>query len=198
MRQKFLTLSASFLLLAAALVDARPTVSHVVPAEPSVVEPALQPSVDADGLFSVKKAQRGVAFQGAVVLNIPGGYHINSNRPTNKFMIPTSVRVTGPRGVRIGRVQYPRAIVRSFEFAPDERLPVFEGRPAVRFTVTVPDTFKDDRVRLRAVVSYQACSNEACYRPDTRDITFTIKLADEGEDVERANNHIFGGRGRRR
>jgi hypothetical protein len=48
------------------------------------------------------------------------------------------VRVSGPRGVRIGGVRFPRANVRSFSFAPNERLPVFEGNPAARFDVTVP------------------------------------------------------------
>src|SRR3712207_8839617 len=50
----------------------------------------------------------------------PNGYHINSNRPTNKFMIPTAVRVTAPRGVRVGPVRYPRANVRTFSFARSE------------------------------------------------------------------------------
>ena len=199
MRQKILSFSATILLLAATLADARPAVvSFAARPESPVAEPTLQPSVDVHGVFSVKKAARGVPFQGAVVLEIPNGYHINSNRPTNKFLIPTVVRVTGPRGVRIGAVRYPRANVRSFDFAPDERLPVFEGRPAMRFDVTVPESFKQDKLRLRVVVSYQACSNEACFRPAERDITVSIGMTDEGEEVERINNHIFGSRSRRR
>src|SRR3712207_7119033 len=108
----------------------------------------------------------------------PNGYHINSNRPTNKFMIPTAVRVTAPRGVRVGPVRYPRANVRSFSFAPGERIPVFEGNPAVRFDVTVPATYAQDKIRLRVVVSYQACSDEACFRPAERDMSFSINVAD--------------------
>src|SRR3712207_1300618 len=143
-------------------------------------EPAttLQPGIDVNGVFSVRKAPRGGSFQGAVILGIPNGYHINSNRPTNKFMIPTSVRVTAPRGVRVGPVRYPRANVRTFSFAPDERIPVFEGNPAVRFDVTVPATYAQDKIRLRVVVSYQACSDEACFRPAERDMSFSINVAD--------------------
>jgi hypothetical protein len=132
-----------------------------------------------------------------VVLRIPNGYHINSNRPTNKFMIPTAVKVFPPRGVRVGPVRYPRANVRSFAFAPDERIPVFEGAPAMRFDVTVPAGFSQDRLRLRVVVSYQACSNETCFRPDQRDVTLSLDVADADDTVERINGHVFG-RGRRR
>lgn len=200
MRKKVFALSAAVLLVSIAFAHARPA---AVPGEalaPRAVEPssASQPGIDVSGVFSVNKAQRGGTFQGAAVLGIPGGYHINSNRPTNKFMIPTSVRVTGPRGVRIGPVRYPRAIVRTFGFAPDERLPVFEGSPAMRFDVTVPATYKQDKLRLRLVVAYQACSNEACFRPAERDVTLSINVADADEQVERINGHVFGGRGRRR
>lgn len=159
----------------------------------------LQPSIEAQGLFSVKKAPRGGTFQGAVIIGIPNGYHINSNRPTNKFMIPTSVRVTAPRGVRVGAVRFPRANVRTFSFAPGERLPVFEGNPAVRFDVTVPAAYAQDRIRLRVVVSYQACSDEACFRPAERDMTLSINVADADDEIENINGHVFGRiRGRRR
>lgn len=198
MRKKVFTLSAAALLLAVALVDARPAAPRVAPSAPPAVEPFVQPGIDVRGVFSVNKAQRGASFQGAVVLGIPNGYHINSNRPTNKFMIPTSVRVTGPRGVRIGPVRYPRANVRTFGFAPDERLPVFEGSPAMRFDVNVPASFKQDKLRLRVVVAYQACSNEACFRPDQRDVTLSINVAEADEEVERINGHVFGGRRRGR
>lgn len=188
MRRKLFAIQASLLLLASALAP------QAAPLSPAT---AAQPGLDANGIFSVNKAPRGETFQGAVVLGIPNGYHINSNRPTNKFMIPTRVTVTGPRGVRIGRVVYPRANVRSFAFAPNERLPVFEGNPAVRFDVTLPEGFAQDRLRLRVVVSYQACSDDTCFRPSERDITISIPVADEDDKVERINRHVFG-RGRRR
>ena len=199
MRRKLFAIQASIILLLGATTEAAPPAdtsalsaprAHAVPA-------AAQPGIDVNGLFSVNKAQPGGTFQGAVIVRIPDGYHINSNRPTNKFMIPTSVRIFPPRGVRVGPVRYPRANVRSFEFAPDERLPVFEGAPTMRFDVTVPAGFKQDRLRVRVVVAYQACSNETCFRPAERDITLSLDVAGADETVERINGHVFG-RGRRR
>ncbi len=198
MKLKASIISVCVLVVAlSSVIDAR--TNSVASNSTFTLEPVLQPSIDVNGVFSVKKAPRGGTFQGAVMLGIPNGYHINSNRPTNKFMIPTSVRVTAPRGVRIGPMRFPRANVRSFAFAPDERLPVFEGNPAVRFDVTVPAGFAQDKIRLRVVVSYQACSDEACFRPDTRDVTLSLNVADADEEVENINGHIFGrARGRRK
>lgn len=198
MKKELFSISAIFLLLSATFAEARPAAVSVARVEPDPAVAFYQPSVKLNGLFSVNKAPKGKSFQGAVVLEIPNGYHINSNRPTNKFMIPTAVRVTGPRGVRIGRVTYPRAIVRSFEFAPNERLPVFEGRPAVRFNVTVPESFKQEKLRLRVEVSYQACSDTACYRPDSRDVTLSINVAEPDDEIEQINKNVFGGGKRRK
>ena len=200
MKRQLFAIQASIILLLGATIQAAPPVT-TTPAPPTRADAAAatpaQPGIDVNGLFSVNKAQPGGVFQGAVIVRIPDGYHINSNRPTNKFMIPTSVRVFPPRGVRVGPVRYPRANVRSFEFAPDERLPVFEGAPAMRFDVTVPAGFKQDKLRVRVVVAYQACSNETCFRPAERDITLSLDVAGADETVERVNGHVFG-RGRRR
>ncbi|HEX7173666.1 MAG TPA: protein-disulfide reductase DsbD domain-containing protein [Pyrinomonadaceae bacterium] len=200
MRRQLFAIQASIILLLGATIQAAPPVT-TTPAPPTRAYTAAatpaQPGIDVSGLFSVNKAQPGSVLQGAVILRIPDGYHINSNRPTNKFMIPTSVRVFPPRGVRVGPVRYPRANVRSFGFAPDERLPVFEGAPAMRFDVTVPAGFKQDKLRMRVVVAYQACSDETCFRPAERDITLSLDVAGADEEVQRVNGHIFG-RGRRR
>ena len=198
MRRKLFAIQASIILLLGAAIQAAPPADTPAPPSATAAPSApAQPGIDVNGLFSVNKAQPGGAFQGAVILRIPDGYHINSNRPTNKFMIPTSVRVFPPRGVRVGPVRYPRANVRSFEFAPDERLPVFEGAPAMRFDVTVPAGFKQDKLRVRVVVAYQACSNETCFRPAERDITLSLDVAGADEEVQRINGNVFG-RGRRR
>lgn len=188
------TIIATFILLACALTQASPALHGATPSAPNVVAAApVQPGLNANGVFSVNKAPRGETFQGAVILGIPNGFHINSNRPTNKFMIPTRITVTGPRGVRIGPIRYPRANVRSFAFAPDERLPVFEGNPAMRFDVTLPAGFAQDRLRLRVVVAYQACSDDTCFRPSERDITVSIPVAGPDDKIERINRQVFGG-----
>src|SRR6202158_2920320 len=74
--------------------------------------PAPQPNSGVNGYFSNDRAQRGRVIQAAIVMEIPSGYHVNANRPLNKYSIPTALRIEGPRGVTIGPVIYPRAIVR--------------------------------------------------------------------------------------
>ena len=160
---------------------------------PAVV---AQPNIRVNGFFSTDKAQRGRTVQAAVVLDIPDGFHINSNRPLAKFLIPTSVKVEAPGSIKVGPVSYPRASLRSFSFS-EEKLSVYEGRAVLRFSVTIPADFSTGVTELRARVKYQSCNDEACFPPATRSITMPIAVVGAGESVKRINTNLFGG-GRKR
>ena len=118
--------------------------------------------------------KRGGAARASVVLNIPGGLHVNSNRPNNEYAIPTVVTVTS-REARVSAVSYPRGVSKKFSFS-DQPISVYEGRPAFGFNVTVPANFKGNVVRVRAVVRYQACTDEVCFSPKTEEITLTARV----------------------
>ena len=44
-------------------------------------------------------------------MEIPGGYHVNANRPLGKYAIPTTVKIEAPKGVIVGPIVFPRALV---------------------------------------------------------------------------------------
>lgn len=161
----------------------------------------LQGEVEANGFFSVDKAQQGSTFQGAVVLEIPGGLHVNSNRPLGKYTIPTVLRVEAPRGFRVGPVAYPRARVRAFRFgegAPEERLSVYEGRAVMRFNVSVPAGAEQGLREMRLTLRYQSCSDTVCFPPATRELRLPIAVVGAGAPVRRINGQYFGGGARAR
>lgn len=153
----------------------------------------VQPNIDVNGYYSMNKARRGLTIQAAVVMSIPGGYHVNSNKPGAKYLIPTSVTIEAPAGVRVGAVTYPRAITRSFKFS-EQKLSVYEGRAIMRFTVTVPANYADGRLELKARIRYQSCNDEVCFAPTSRDTSMGIDVVAANESVRRANGNIFGGK----
>ena len=117
---------------------------------------------------------RGAQARGTVTMSIPGGLHVNSNRPSSEYSIPTTVNITAS-GAKVGSVTYPRGANRKFEFS-ENAINVYQGTIRFPFSVKVPSNFKGDVIRLRAVVRYQACTNEVCYPPKTKDITFTARV----------------------
>lgn len=119
--------------------------------------------------------QLGKATRGTVTMSIPGNLHVNSNRPNSKYAIPTSVRVTGTGGVRAGGVTYPRGKNRKFSFS-ENSINVYEGRVSFPFNVTVPATYRGNTVRVVVAVRYQACTDEVCYAPTTKNVTLTARV----------------------
>jgi len=117
---------------------------------------------------------RGKAAKATVVLSIPGGLHVNSHRPTGEYAIPTTIKATA-RGVRIGSVSYPRGQNRTFSFS-ENPINVYEGRAAFNFNVTVPENYQGTSVAVRVTVNYQACTNEVCYPPKSKEITIRANV----------------------
>ena len=117
---------------------------------------------------------RGGSARGTIVMSIPGGLHVNSNRPNSEYAIPTTVRVSAS-GVKVGGVNYPRGKSRRFQFS-DDAISVYDGRAVFNFNVNVPANFKGNTVKVRAVVRYQACTDEVCYPPKNKEITLTARV----------------------
>ena len=164
--------------------------------------PAAQSSaVGINGFFSVDPAQQGSTFQAAIVLDIPDGLHVNSNRPLGKYAIPTSVKVSAPKGLKITPVSYPAGRVRTFRFgegAPEERLAVYEGRAIARFNVVVPADYEQGVAHVRASVRFQSCNDEVCFPPATRELDLAIAIVGRDTPVNHINGQYFGGGRRRR
>ncbi|MCY7375704.1 MAG: protein-disulfide reductase DsbD N-terminal domain-containing protein [Pyrinomonadaceae bacterium] len=123
---------------------------------------------------SIGAVKRGGSIRGTIVMSIPSGLHVNSSRPNSQYAIPTSVKVSAV-GAKVGSVSYPRGKNRKFGFSEDT-LNVYEGRSAFSFNLTVPANFKGNVVKVRAVVRYQACTDEVCYPPKTKEITLTAQV----------------------
>jgi len=117
---------------------------------------------------------RGSVARGSVNISIPDGLHVNSNRPSSEYAIPTVVTIRAT-GLRPSRVTYPRGRNRKFQFS-ENLINVYEGRVNFPFTVTVPANFKGSTIRVNASVRYQACTDEVCYPPRTRNVLLTARV----------------------
>jgi DsbC/DsbD-like thiol-disulfide interchange protein len=156
--------------------------------------PQQPPDIGVDGLLATDKAPRGRTTQAAVVMTIPAGFHVNSNRPLGKYAIPTRLEIKAPEGIKVSPVIFPRPVVRKFKFSENRPMAVYEGRAVMRFNVTVPARYQPGTAELRATLRYQSCNDEVCFPPQTREITIPLTIADTGESVKRINGEVFGGK----
>lgn len=137
--------------------------------------PQSAPNIGVNGSVAPNKVKRGRTAQATIVMDIPGGYHVNSNRPLEKFLIATQLKIEAPQGVRVGPISYPRAQVRSLKFSKN-KVAVFEGRTTIRFNVTVPAGYSGNKVELKARLRYQSCSDEVCFPPQNRDESIWLNV----------------------
>jgi DsbC/DsbD-like thiol-disulfide interchange protein len=137
--------------------------------------PQSAPNIGVNGSLSPSKAQRGRTVQATVVMDIPSGYHVNSNRPLEKFLIPTQLTIEVPKGIRLGPVSYPRAVVRKFNFSKNP-VAVYEGRATMRFNISVPRNFSSGSAEIKVRVRYQSCNDDVCFPPQTREISLWLNV----------------------
>lgn len=117
---------------------------------------------------------RGAKVKGTIVLSIPEGLHVNSNKPNSEYAIPTSVRISG-LGLKVGAIEYPEGTNRKFQFSESE-LNVYEGEISIPFTVTVPRNYRGKTLSVKALVRYQACTDEVCYPPRNKEVVMTATV----------------------
>ena len=137
--------------------------------------PQSAPNIPVNGTLSPGQTQRGRTVQGTIVMDIPSGYHANSNRPLERFLIATQLQIEAPRGIRVGPTVYPRPLLRSLKFSKS-KVSVFEGRTAIRFSVTVPRNFTGNSAELKARLRFQSCNDEACFPPQTREVKLWLNV----------------------
>jgi len=155
--------------------------------------PAPEPNISVVAYFSNDKVQRGRTVRVGVVIDIPSGYHINSNRPLENYLIATQLKVDAPSGVKVGAVSYPRALMKTFKFSKN-KLSVYERQTILRFDVTVPANYSGGTVDLKTHVRLQSCNDEVCFPPKTHNQDLRISVVGATDRVQRTNGWVFSGR----
>ena len=137
--------------------------------------PQSAPNIGVSGSLSANNVKRGRVVQGTITMDIPTGYHVNSNRPLEKFLVATQLQIEGSSGIRVGPVIYPRAVLRLFKFSKS-KVSVYEGRAIMRFSVGVPANAAIGPAGLKARLRYQSCNDEVCFPPRTQEVSLSLTV----------------------
>jgi hypothetical protein len=122
----------------------------------------------AAGADPVTASLRVDGANAVVEMTIAAGWHVNAHDPKDKFLIPTTVDVMPPAGMRAGAVKYPDAVEKALEFAGGKTLRLYEGK--VRLAAPLEGTATDG-APVAAKLRYQACDDTTCLPPKTVELT---------------------------
>jgi hypothetical protein len=131
-------------------------------------------TISVSGSIEKSSVKPGSKNKGTITLSIPKELHINSNKPTTEYMIPTEIKFSSNQA-KIIKISYPRGKNKKFDFS-EEPINVYDGKTTIKFDFTVHKTLKGKIIKIRVIASYQACTNEVCYQPQKKEIFLTTKV----------------------
>ncbi len=133
----------------------------------------MAPMLKVEPLATVK-ATKGATATVTVKASLPSGYHANTNKPTEAYLIPMTLKWTaGP--LEMDSVVYPKGSLEKYSFS-DKPLSVVTGQFEITTKFKVPAAAATGPAAQNGTLRYQACDNKACYPPKNIPVSFTVSV----------------------
>ena len=145
---------------------------------------SLRLAADAEQLVA------GRPFRLAAVATIAPGWHVNSNKPLEDYLIPTEASLAPSEGLTVGPPAYPAHREAKLPFS-DAPLALYDGETVVVFEGTVDAAAAPGPRTLRAALDFQPCNDAQCLAPARVEATLAIEVAPAGTAVAAANAALF-------
>lgn len=120
------------------------------------------------------RAKAGSTIEVRLPLELKGGFHVNSNAPLDKTLIP--LRVTWQDGL-LGatEVVFPKPVMETYKFTK-EPLSVFTGNFEVVTKFQVAPTAPAGPTAINGTVRYQACNDNGCQFPTNLPVAIQVTI----------------------
>lgn len=138
--------------------------------------PAADSVVSARGVPPPEALAAGNPVQLKVELDIPESYHINSNKPLEDYLIPTSLELQPLEGLEIKEIRYPVALMKKFSFS-DTPMAVFEGMVRIIVEAVPSTSLIGNPHELKGELHYQACTESMCLPEEIVPVTLPFSVA---------------------
>jgi hypothetical protein len=116
--------------------------------------------------------QAGKTVEGSIVIRIRPGYHINSNKPAEEYLIPT--KLTWNTAGLEAEVTYPEAELFVSQFSQEAML-VYSGEIEFKTKFKAPAKLPAGLTEIAGTLRYQACTDKACLAPASLDVTIPLR-----------------------
>jgi len=111
--------------------------------------------------------KRNDAVQTKIPVSILEGYHVNSNTPSDEYLIPLKVTWTSLGALEGGRVTYPKAEKIT---VGDQSLSVFTGKFDLAVSFKISANAPAGPGIATGKLGYQACNDKMCFPPKSIEI----------------------------
>jgi DsbC/DsbD-like thiol-disulfide interchange protein len=140
---------------------------------------------------SSEPVAKGKEFQIAVVVDIARGFHMNSHKPTDEYLIPTSLTAQLPAGFQLADTVYPEGKLEKFSFSPNKALDVYTNRVTLKMRVMAQGNAALGPATIPLTLRYQACNDAACLPPVRVPVMVPVTIAAAGTKTQPAHPEVF-------
>ena len=133
----------------------------------------MSPNLTVAALPTVK-AVKGSVTAVTLKASLPAGYHANSNKPTEAYLIPLTLTWTGGP-LHMESVTYPKGTSEKYSFS-ETPLSVVTGEFSITTKFKVPADAPNGPAAQTGTLRYQACDNKACYPPKKVPVNVTVSV----------------------
>src|SRR3984885_952988 len=147
--------------------------------------------VTTHSFVSLDPVPRGKEFQAAIVVKIATGYHMNSHKPSDSYLIPTTVTPQLPAGFTLAEAIYPAGRDEKFPFSPDKPLNVYSGSVTLRLRLTADNSVALGAATIPVTLRFQACNMSACLPPVKVPVSLELQVVAAGASTHAAHPEIF-------
>ncbi len=127
----------------------------------------------------------------ALQVELAEGLKLQSDRPREPALIPTTLYVDPPAGITVSEVVFPE----STDYAVpgfDQLQAVFNHRFAIGLVVRVDASHAAGAVTLPGSLRYQACDATLCYPPREVAATWTLQVEPPRQTFQKQYAEVFG------
>jgi DsbC/DsbD-like thiol-disulfide interchange protein len=112
-----------------------------------------------------------------ILINVKDGYHIQSNKTKDEFLIPTTIEIENNKYFETGKAAFPST--KKFRLqGTEEDLDVFGNYIEVKIPLQINTMVKKGNHSIRAKLKYQACDERTCLAPKTIDFIINLHIID--------------------
>jgi hypothetical protein len=118
---------------------------------------------------------RNASVQAKIPIMVTQGFHVNSNKPSEDYLIPLKLTWTSTGALVPGQIVYPKPSLEKYEFA-ETPLSVLTGSFDLIANFKVAPNAPAGPGAASGTLRYQACNDRACYPPKTVDVTVVYQV----------------------
>ena len=119
--------------------------------------------------------KRGAEAQAKIAVSVQPGFHVNSNTPSDAYLIPLKLTWASGGALEPDAVIFPKPQMEKYEFS-DKPLSVFTGDFDLTVKFKAPSAAPQGPGIMLGKLRYQACNNNSCFPPKTAEVRLSYTI----------------------